>query len=640
MTHNLRLPAIALSLAALGTAGVVFWPSEAEPTRGLTGATAPTAGEIEPVTTAPPSAERAAPDRPDTSRPRAPGRAEALPPRTWRGEVLDLSGTPLTGVPIGFAPGSPASFEELARTDEHGRFSFVASPGQAEICCGRPWATVRAGRLGADFGIDDVRRPLLLVAHPTVGLAGRIESADGTPVAGAVLLPTPVAAELVTVDPADAPHASAEPTTSDAKGCFALDGIPAGVVEIQILVHDRIVRRFPAPARDAADLRIVVPTEPRSDRLQFEGRVIAPGGTPVTDALLRLGQALHVRSDSLGNFVLNAPRAEVPLPNTPWIATHPGLLPTTAERDAEDLTLRMPARARRMQGRLVAADGQPRSNLLVFPWRTQRLHDRLDERVEDLAAERSEPIVVGGRARRSVDRSDLDGRFTLTGLRPGVDYRLRIFDPATGFAWTSKPRLSGDSTVDLILPDPRGVQRFAGTVRTRTGRAVAAARIELLTDLGDPQDGVPPDVRVLGETDRAGHFDLEALPTTDGRIRFSSPQIAEQTIAVDNLPRASDDYQVIVARLCTFTVSTSATADRPAIASLRLFDADGAPLPIHVTLPGDTLPTRLVELETSRHGTRLMASEHAASALLIDLQGEEHRVSIRPRIGTETTIGN
>ncbi len=587
-----------------------------------------------------PRAERASAEEPHATPPRTTGRAEALPPRTWRGEVLDVSGTPLPGVPVGLALTPQGAFEELAITDEHGRFSFVAAPGAAEIGCGEPWATVRAGRLDAGSEIEDARRPLLLVAHPAVGLAGRLESADGSPVAGAMLLPAPVASELVAVDPADATHATARPTTSDPRGGFTLTRVPAGITEIQVLVHGQVLRRFPAPARDIADVRIVVPTDPPSDRLQFHGRVVDPHGAPVADALLRLGPALHARTDSLGNFALEAPRAEVPLRHTPWVATHPGMLPSTAERDAADLTLRLPAPARRMHGRLTTRDGRPRSGLLVFPWRTQPLHDRLDEQVEDLAAERSEPIVVGGRARRCIDRSDRDGQFTLTGLRPGVDYRLRVFDPATGFAWTAKPRLSGDTAVDLVLPDPRGVQRFAGTVRTRTGRAVAAARIELLTDLGEPQDGVAPDVRTLGETDRAGRFDLDALPTTDGRIRFSSPQIAEQTIAVTNLPMASDDYQVIVARLCVFTLSADATANRPAIASLRLFDADDAPLPVHVTLPGDTLPSRLVELETSRHGTRFVASEHAASAVLTDLQGEEHRVPIRPRIGTETTIGN
>ena len=194
--------------------------------------------------------------------------------------------------------------------------------------------------------------------------------------------------------------------------------------------------------------------------------------------------------------------------------------------------------------------GQPRKvaiELKLAPTVTLRgrvLH--ADKPLAKVRLELSQGRPVGeGRTRyRALDRAmtDKDGRYELSGLRPGDQYSIAIDPPfpAVDPTWTHQSpyikTLAADAQEEVTLPDVRLVrtsQTLAGIVVDPDGNPVAgasvSARVQGGRSLSRPRTGPPP----WTETGKDGKFRLQQLPDqplelmayirpkgSDRRIRF------------------------------------------------------------------------------------------------------------------------
>ena len=406
------------------------------------------------------------------------------------GFVVDLDGRAVAGVEIVFA--RKTSETALARDDTvppgvsavDGSF-HVPLPAR-EGCLttsGGSWAAVLRPWLGSRMPAE----PPVVVVAPSRSYSGTVVDPDGLPVAqarvvvvlGDEIVPTRAAGGRTIALLSDLAAAD-----TDAQGRFHL-------AEVGYVPNARVT----ASRRPFADAGVVLPEASTPDLLLrlgvakadakfVHGIVLDARGRPVAGALVAAaGNAVRTTADGLFAAPWGWQRP------TAVRAVHPGhgavqaLLQTGPEQPgwrAEDpITLRLPAAAGAVAGRVVDTDGNPVAGVRVWtPDLTYFGHVEGAEKghevsrdcsVEELAADSTQPLSLA-------TTSDSEGAFALRGLLPRP-YALFAMQPATlgavGPVWAGP-----GENVELRLEAP-SLRAVAGRVCSRAGTPLAGVRVAL-----------------------------------------------------------------------------------------------------------------------------------------------------------------
>lgn len=380
------------------------------------------------------------------------------------GQVVDEAGRPVEGAKVETLT-NPADYR-TARTEERrswsgadGRFTLRQLPaGRVHKVMASKEGFAPASRLA-----DSMAPVLLTLRHGTVA-AGRVVDEHGRPVEGAELILHP-AEEDPTPRPALRFRA-----VSDARGSFRLANVSSGRFDL------RAIR----PGFTEADVRgIVIPEgEPRADLGEItllpgaaiEGIVVDERDRPVQGAEVELtpfGPDFDarfffrepVRSGPDGRFrIADLPRGT----RVGLKARHRDLAPAeiagVEAPTAEPVRLRL-VRPRSLEGRVKDRHGEPVAGA--------RLH----------FSEAAGSPLGGGWARQPAQAtSDAEGRFVLSGLKPGTAY---VTATATGYRTRSAqpveiPEEGQAPPLEITLEPGTFLE---GTVRDSRGEPVPGARV-------------------------------------------------------------------------------------------------------------------------------------------------------------------
>lgn len=422
-----------------------------------------------------------------------------------RGRVESVGGEPIAEAEVGFAwqdalpdeeGGLPAgpSLAWKARSDRDGRFTLTGLPrGEGEL-------SIEAGGF---VPLEDV--PLSLPG-PEPGaertftlergnlLEGRVTTSAGHPVAGAKVIAGPLAA------------------VSDDEGFYALTGVPAGPVEIE-LVHPHYPRQRQRRRLSAG-----------ANRLDFEipagqevsGRVLDEQGRPVAGARLRLRAASRLdnrtyraRSNDEGDFRL-APVAD-------------GSYVLGASADGyPDASRPAP----------VVVAGEPLAGLEVTLARGAAVVGR----VVGLEQEELWRVEVEARHASGESRAaelDLAGNYALEGLTLGswqIRARLRGGERQAQVR-VDLQQSDGEVRRDLVFGERL---RLSGQVFL-TGQPFAGARVTLRAEQRSVERAVT--------TDHAGSFRFQDLEADTYHIGLSHP---ERPVLHNRLLSLTTDREIVL----------------------------------------------------------------------------------------------
>ncbi len=402
--------------------------------------------------------------------------------RLRQGRIVDLLGSPVAGATVrGFGFGDAFPVEDArATTDADGRFRMWSS-GWGELMVQAPGF---ASNPRIPVGEDGDEEVLALV--PEARLQGVVVDAEGNPVPGARVAPVRWFGRS-TGNAWDAVRA-------DAEGKFSFEGLPPGEYPILALTETRagvleeVVQL--GLGETVSDLRIEL-----SEPLQLlEVRTVDEEGSPVPRCRVELetdggSTSPSIRTDHEGVGHVNVGPAKLVVSRVRcdgWVASKPlGKLTVVEGRAPEPLTIRV-HRGGRLVGRLVSATGEPLAHLAV--------RAELDSRVENFADANREPISFAmSFATPSVGRTDLQGRFEISGLAP-ARYQIRfpgseaLEGDAPSIIVSGTERLEQDFEVPAVEnaapekePEPEPEERDRRTVQVRgpDGQPAPGAVVEL-----------------------------------------------------------------------------------------------------------------------------------------------------------------
>lgn len=409
-------------------------------------------------------------------------------PAELAGRVHDAGGGAVAGASITVlydikADGSAANESGAsARSDETGGYTLCALASPLSL------VRVSADGYGTVFVrlalLDRLRRDFRLVPEAT--LHGRVVDEHGAAVSGATIDALPAAAGLF--------EAAARRATSDRAGEFVLDGLTPGA-------YDLVARTKDSESDLAANVAATVTTSPPvrlvvRQRARLSGRVLDETGAAVVGAVvaarsLQFGsrRSTSATTDAQGAFVL--------------------------ERCSEGLNIFDVDDHAVVQPSSILIGKTPLHDVTV---RVTRLPS-----VTGLVVRDSLPIVGAVVSLRDkTQRSDAEGRFAFTGVRPGP-YQMTARDPATGAAGERRVVIPTSDAIVVMLTDTGSLQ---GTVRDPRGAPVVGAWVSAFcNDLG---------FEATATTDAAGHFLVRGL--VECQYAFSVRRSARATPMRPHVP--------------------------------------------------------------------------------------------------------
>lgn len=480
---------------------------------------------------------------------------EATPPRAedpaakpresqaWivSGRVVSTEGVALAGLALAIE-GARAAAPVVSGAD--GRFEFDAAAGAfALLDSGRRTLLLAPGQAWASaletpFSRES-SRDLLVVAAPAIELAGTVVDAAGGPVEGAT-----VECEISRTQirkfpwPLDRNAPRNLSTTTDRRGAFRLESVPATAPELTASRGERSRGSVDLTGSTALDLRIVLGggTEPEEPRIV--GVVLDQAGAPAAKARVRLYLATTETGDD-GSFALEIPNY-LP-PGIPLVAAARGfqaaIEPSIGERiekkDFSPLVLRLGGPTLEIRGRVLLADDTPGRGWNVV------LEDPTSVSGGSLPPTTAEGLATGDKAGRLRATTDRDGGFVLPGLadRP---YTVRAWQEKTLLVLRAERVPAG--TQDLVLrvgPDAV-VPRVTGVVVDPRGKPVspASVTVELVT-FSTPQSSMWESSDVV-PTDAEGRFVLTNVPRALVRVAVHGDGLMERRFEVGALDLASE----------------------------------------------------------------------------------------------------
>ena len=550
------------------------------------------------------------------SAPTSPELQSAGEQRRVRGQVLDATGHPISGIPVRLQSDGASALSGPGGHFEIETTSNVSTTGMRVEAVSSEWVTVREG-VHRPGSFD----PIVIVARSVV-LGGEVRSSEGRRLAGVrVSLRLPADFETRFGEILDSSHTKSWQARTDANGRFELNqlpGIDGNQLRVVLEGYQTIDRV--APAVTDLGLAFVLERPKRPVHGALEGRVVLPDGRPVEGARVATGLT-STTTDGEGLFALDLSRAVTP---EELSAVFEGYLPATLARpfaaDAEnggwpdfvELVLGGPPLV--LRGRVVREGGAPAAGVRVWledtsPFGTIGL---MPTSLENLMAGAVVPpeaiesklalpsadgdsvwgFTTGGTPSTAVwyyKTTDGEGAFEFPGLFDQT-YRVRVLDNKTLQSFTSTAVRPGIEAL-IEMPALEMYAAVAGRVLDHRGRPVQDVRVSLRCDpfaLTSRVFGGTASITMCVNreedlTDADGRFEFTDVPRSDIRMIFLSDEIVPYDRWLEPDEDDSESLEIRVDVRCHIQVELSSPdlADR-----FRLRDADGNPLGVHVLSEG------------------------------------------------------
>jgi RNA polymerase sigma factor (sigma-70 family) len=370
------------------------------------------------------------------------------------------------------------------RTDADGRFALVRLPTDRPICL-----AARAAGFASRFG-DPVAAPasdIVLRLLPESALVGRVEDADGAPIAGASI-------RVGRYDRTSYDSPVPVDVTTDDEGAFRIAGIgPGTYCAFARLGERKFAHELKEPFDLATGQTLRLRFRPMSVQLAVSGAVVDPSGRPLAGIPVVASQddgddSAHSVSDAAGWFscvVHSTGRFRVVAEKSLFSRSDP----VVAEAGASGVTLVHP-RAVEVVVRVVdAASREPIGD--AEGW-----------------------LFVGGGERQDLGlpfSTNARGEASPSAMSAGA---YDLFVAARGFAPASQTfAVASESAEPRVVDVPLcGGRRVSGVVLDSNGRPRAGARVAVLAECGK----IFHSSTVLANAE--GVFALDSAPARGGTI--------------------------------------------------------------------------------------------------------------------------
>jgi len=551
-----------------------------------------------------------------------------------QGMVLDTKGRPVAEVSIGLS--DAGAFASLAVSDKNGQFTVPDPWPTQHVVVAAPWCELAVRPPGQQA---DRTSPLVVVA-PCRTQTIAILDERGWPLTGTTALVTWYGLLDFPRVLDDAIESLPRNSQSDERGRHIWPRLPLASTFVLLSKPGCVPITVAIDESTPAELVVTMRTIARGKRL-VTGVVTDARGGYVPGARVGLGRWTTTSGPS-GDYVLEFEAGASIDSSLSLFAAHAGWYPAVvqgfgerlkAATDAVAQDLKLQQRGLRITGRVVDPHGAPCAGVAVYPWQLAQLTDT--ETAEDMAAPAAgEPLSLAGNLVRAFGLTDAEGRFVVAGLGRRA-YRLRVYDQASGWAWTTAPIEAGTEDALVTLPaEPTGP--VAGTLVTRDGQpaagvVVAACVTVFAIEGGSAAAGLP----VAAETDAEGRFRIERMPRLGVQLTCKGSGYINRDFALDDTS-SPENLRIVMLRRCHVKVELADPAW--ATGSIRFLDANNAVLPL-VEQRARTIIMR-EEFDLHDGKTEVLAVSESA-VLLVVTSGDgkrEHRLPIALRAGDVQVI--
>jgi len=625
--------AVLVSVATMGddpseefAPGVVAAEAELEPVSAPTELAELSAQGTAQRTAAP---AEAAPPREASAASVEPG--AALESHLFQGRVLGVEGVPLAGVRV-HTVGNP--IEAGARSGSGGWFELEARGRSGRIEAAEPgYATVMSGNV---VRANATIAPVVVVAEQ-ITLGGEVTDATGRPVPGAeVSFRMPADFRHRFGDVLDESRSDDHTTTTDARGRFDFEGLPAVRGATLVATCDGYTPgRLEAPELTEERLAIVLSALEVTEG-ELQGVVLDGRGVPVPRARVAYGLQEAVTGED-GRFHIQRETWKVEAPIVAVKAGHlPGRLEADRGPDGEPLwpaflELQLGARPETISGRVVDDQGEPAVDKYVW------LADPTFFGFVGPSATHVEKVLRGADEPEKDEnglpgfgwdyvRTDSEGRFEIGGLLER-EYKLYAFDGETLVRGEVGPVPAGADDVEIRLPYDDVHEVVAGTVRTLAGYPVEDVQVQVVRNVSsitveyEPGSSSSTNHNDTGpelRTDAEGRFRFRDVPRGDLFLAFGSDRIVSTSI---NLEEVDDvrDIELAVHQRCHFEVELSGALAEADSIGVR-GESDNV-MQLYVIRGGSSWSSSRVDLVDGESG--VLAVREDARTLVFTRDGEE-----------------
>ncbi len=573
--------------------------------------------------------------------------------RVARGRTVDPEGQAIAGLGVALATDMGEIADEAPRTtgDASGAFALPLPADTAgRILVDRAgWRTV----MHASCGTSSVPRLALVVAAPSVELAGFVRSDTGSPLGHAqvrVVWPQDLRSRL-----SDISDAAAEETIealADKDGAFTLRAARVRGALLMTTADGFVPDRRALPEVAAPGMQIVLTRHvPTAGAVQ--GQVVDPRGMPVAGASVALGGAT-VLSDDDGSFLITDSD-----PGTTLTAARAGHRRGVMQKPDAGwppfVVLTLGPQPLSIRGRVRDAGGAPVADAKV--WITNgTLHGggSRPQVTEGIAAactpmeelisrfRRGEITDPEATLRRTPTTAwpfvftDADGAFELRGLEDRR-YDLRAMAMDSLLMADAKGIDASATETTITLPSDAMFPTLAGVVVGGDGLPVAGASVHVQCDsLRLANNTMHSRAATTTTTDDAGHFHLTNVPHTRVYLRIDGEPILpiefgrEVPGGLLELSAGQTGHLRIVA---TRRMHVQVELSDPALADgLVILDLEGRCLPINVFAGRSRRTTDTLPLENGKSPV-FVAPDTAATIVLRKAEKEVRREPLTLRSG-------
>ncbi len=560
----------------------------------------------------------------------------APPERRATGRTVDPEGNPLPNLDVVLAPriGGPADDAPRTTSDAAAAFEIPLGGSYGRIVAADAgWTTVMAAAV-RNTGVPKLA---LVVAAPTLALAGHVRGADGAVLAGAnVQIAWPEDLRSRLSDNSDAATTEAVFMTTGDDGAFALAAARVRGAMLVTTKDGYVPDRRELPALDSPGLDIVL-QKPVARDGAVQGQVVDARNMPVAGATVALGSASIV-TDEAGMFVIDddgeSPRLAV---------AHPGHRRGIAERPEHGwpgfVVLPLGAQPLAIRGRVVDADGRGVADIKV--WITDgTLHGgSVSEGIASDCVSVDEIIARFRRGeitnpRQTVSRTpttmwpfvftDSNGEFELGGLEDRA-YALRAMAMDTLLMVDVQGIPAGSTGNVITMPADAVFATLGGTIVGADGQPVEGATVRLQCDtVSVGRTNMHGGTEQVATTDAEGRFRLTDVPKTRVYLRIDGEPILPREFgrgAAGGLLELSQGDERNVRITVRRRLHVQVTLQDTALAtSLAVLDAEDEPLPINVFTGNGRRTTDTLAFEDGRSPVFVVPD---TAARLVLLRGEE-----------------